>query len=119
LAATRYLLSVRAIQIKDHVFIPQGDALEVGQGFMMESGIKMAKGVHLKGPVLIAGGCTLESDSVIGPEVYLDRGVSVGVGTHLTGVIAYAGSVIPDGASLVEAVMFESDILQGGDSDSK
>jgi NDP-sugar pyrophosphorylase family protein len=119
LAATRHLLSAHTIQIKDHVFIPQGDAIEVGQGIMMESGIKMAKGVRLKGPVLIAGGCTLGADSVIGPSVYLDRGVTVGAGAHLAEAIAYAGSTIPDGSSLVDVVMFESDILRGGDSDSK
>lgn len=117
--ANSYLLKENVPQASGHIFIPENDAMEIGEEITTGTAIRLAKGVHLDGPVLLAPGCHLGSDSRVGPDVYLDRNTRVGSGCHLARMVASGESIIPDGKSIAGAVVFCSEVHYGGGFDSK
>lgn len=114
-----YLLSESLRGPSDHIFVPTGDVMEIGEELRTRTGIHLNRGTHLYGPMLLAPGCVVGADAKIGPDVFLDENTRVGSGCHLKRLVASGESTIPDGMLLENVVMFRSKIHSGGESDSK
>ncbi|MFW9768685.1 MAG: NTP transferase domain-containing protein [Candidatus Thorarchaeota archaeon] len=72
LKADRLLLERGEMTESDHIFVPPGDIVEVGNTLSLRSNISLHKGTEIVGPVLISPGCVVDEGCRIGPNVSLD-----------------------------------------------
>lgn len=72
LKADSLILERGAISEVDHIYVPSGDTIEVGDSLPLRSNITFHKGTQIIGPVLISPGCVIGEGCRIGPSVSLD-----------------------------------------------
>ncbi len=110
LDANRVLLSKYTSETRG-IYIPEGDVIETGEKLVLNSGISIEPGVTIRGPSIIAGGCTIGSESEIGPFVSMGQGAEVQEDCFISDAVLFEKPTVSSHAKLSRVVVFKKRVF--------
>lgn len=92
------------------ILIPSGDVVECGDAIEIAPATVAEKGVVLRGPVLVAPGCTIGQGSEIGPNVSISEGTHIMPSCKVQNSILFGHTDIAANTSISDVIVYNSHI---------
>jgi NDP-sugar pyrophosphorylase family protein len=108
LIADSLILERGEIAEADHIYVPPGDIVEVGDSLPLRSDIILHKGTELVGPVLISPRCVIGEECRIGPKVSLDSNSRLMNSCSISESIVFGESNIQTKSRIHRTIVYKS-----------
>lgn len=112
LDANRYLLK-QYTPGHGSLFISEGSVLDSSISMASDVGITIGSGTQIRGPCLISRKCVIASDSMVGPNVYMDQETNVEDECTVVDAILFDRASINQGTELSSVVVRRKSIYSG------
>ncbi len=108
LSANQSVLQEGKISQSGHVFVPQGDRIEIGDNLVLNSHITLQRGTEIIGPVLISQRCNIGENCRIGPNSTIGFNSTLLAGCEITNAIVFGESKVSAQSRLRDLIVYKS-----------
>lgn len=108
LSANKHLLGSVIKQKPDSVYIPDGDTMQIEDFLSLDSGIRIGRGVLLKGPCLIEKNSSIGDKCIIGPYVSMAEDTIIGDNSEVQNTVIFGSSNVPINSRIDGTIIYQS-----------